>query len=55
MCIAYSCILLSRIFQFDDADGHAVYEKQDIRTTILTALLHDKLIDTTENIMVRML
>jgi len=55
MRIVYSSILLGWIFQFDDADGYAVYEKQDIRTTILTALLHDKLIDTMENIMVGML
>jgi len=55
MGIAYRGILLGRIFQFDDADGYAIYKKQNVRATILTTLPHDKLIDATENIMVGML
>ena len=55
MSIAYGGILLGRIFQFNDADGYAVYEKQNVGATVLTTLLHDKLIDATENIMVGML
>ena len=54
MCIAYSSVLFGWIFQFDDADGYAVYEKQYVGTAIFTSLFHNKLIDTTENIMVWM-
>ena len=55
MGIAYGGILLGRIFQFNDADGYAIYKKQNVRATVLTTLLHDKLIDATENIMVGVL
>ena len=55
MGIAYGGILLGRIFQFNDADGYAIYKKQNVKATVLTTLLHDKLIDATENIMVGVL
>ena len=55
MRIAYSSVLFCWVFQLDNADGYAVYEKQNVGATILSALLHDKLIDTTENIMVGIL
>ena len=53
--IAYGGILLGRVFEFDDADRYAVYKKQNVGPTVLTALFHDKLVDATENIMVGML
>lgn len=55
MGIAYGGILLSRVFEFDDADRYAVNEKQNVGPAVLTALFHDKLVDATENIMVGML
>ena len=55
MRIAYSSVLFGRVFQLDNTDGYAVYEKQYVRTAIFTSLFHNKLIDTTENIMVGML
>ena len=46
----YSGIQRSRILQFYDTYRNTIYEKQNIRATVLLALLHNELIHTTEYI-----
>ena len=54
MCVPYGSISFCGILKFDDADRNTIHEEQNVRTTILLALLHNELVYTTEDITIRM-
>ena len=54
MRVPYCCIGFSWVLQFYDADRNTIHEEQNVRTAILLALLHNKLVYTTEDITIRM-
>ena len=58
-CIIDRRIGVCRIFQLNDAQGHAVYEQKNIRTACflhtVIGILNNKLIDCTKDVAFRML
>lgn len=50
MRISDGCVLVRRIFQFNDADGNSVDEEHNVRPSVFLALVHLELIDCPENI-----
>ena len=48
-------ILLSRVLQFDDAEGNPIYEEQNVGTSFRSVLANGELIDRAKDVCLRIL